>query len=82
MCKAIKITENLEKLEEFAKKERSKSRSRADNKKSVTAVPQIKKKEYDLNMFSLEDSNTKNTSQRQLIFNISKHKQIDEYSNF
>ena len=60
MCKAIKITENLEKLEEFAKKERSKSRSRAENKKSVTAVPYIKKREYDLNMFSLDDSNTKN----------------------
>ena len=64
MCKAIKITENLEKLEEFAKKaqERSKSRSRAENKKSMTAVPPMKKKEYDLNMFSLEDSNIKNSS--------------------
>ena len=62
MCKAIKITENLERLEEFAKKERSKSRSRAENKKSMTAVPVVKKREYDLNMFSLDDSSFKDAS--------------------
>ena len=40
LCKAIKINQNLGRLDEFVKKERSKSRCRIGfDKKSVTAVP-------------------------------------------
>ena len=65
LSKAIKINQNLGKLDKYVKKERSKSKSRVADKKSTTAVPCTKRKkpeEYNLTMHCLDDSNRKSIS--------------------